>query len=64
MDKKSVTLTEREEEILQLLCNDLSLQAIADELHISYHTVQFHVKSLKTKYDVKTLHGLVVAFKK
>jgi DNA-binding CsgD family transcriptional regulator len=62
MDKKPVTLTEREEEILKLLCNDLSLKEVADDLYISYHTVQFHVKSLKIKYDVKTLHGLVVAF--
>jgi DNA-binding CsgD family transcriptional regulator len=59
MKYKKVIPTEREVEILQQLCKDLSLQEVADTLHISYHTVQFHIKSLKIKYDVNTLHGLM-----
>jgi DNA-binding CsgD family transcriptional regulator len=56
MDKE---LTERESEILTLLCSDLSLQEVAEDLFISYNTVQFHVKNMKKKCNIKNLHGLV-----
>jgi DNA-binding CsgD family transcriptional regulator len=59
MKNQPQNLTNREEEILQQLQNDLSLQEVAKELFISYDTVQFHIKSMKSKHNVNTLHGLV-----
>jgi DNA-binding NarL/FixJ family response regulator len=45
-------LTEREREVLELLGQGLSNRLIARELHISEHTVKFHISSLYTKLDV------------
>ena len=45
-------LTEREREVLELLGQGLSNKLIARELHISEHTVKFHISSLYTKLDV------------
>ena len=45
-------LTARESEVLALLGRGLSNKLIARELHISEHTVKFHVSSLYTKLGV------------
>jgi DNA-binding NarL/FixJ family response regulator len=45
-------LTPREKEVLELLAQGLSNQAIAERLVISPHTVRNHVQNLLTK-----LHG-------
>lgn len=42
-------LTERETEVLRLLAEGLSNQAIADKLVISVHTVRHHVQNVITK---------------
>lgn len=60
MSKSKISITDREREILDLLAADRDLHEIAADLHLSYHTVQFHIKNLKEKLDVRTLHGLVV----
>jgi len=39
-------LTPRELEVLQVLAEGLSNRAIAERLHISEHTVKFHVASI------------------
>lgn len=57
--KSKIPITEREQEILELLAADLDLHEIAEALHLSYHTVQFHIKNLKEKLDARTLHGLL-----
>jgi DNA-binding NarL/FixJ family response regulator len=44
--------TDREREVLELLGRGLSNKLIARELHISEHTVKFHVSSLYTKLGV------------
>jgi DNA-binding CsgD family transcriptional regulator len=59
MENQIKSLTKRETEIAQQLNNDLSLQEVAKELYLSYDTVQFHIKSMKSKHNVNTLHGLV-----
>ncbi len=48
------SLTEREREILQLIARGLPNKAIAAELHISEHTVKFHVASIFDKLGVSS----------
>jgi NarL family two-component system response regulator YdfI len=43
-------LTEREEQVLQLLALGLANKQIAHQLKISEHTVKFHVSSILTKF--------------
>ncbi len=45
-------LTAREGEVLELLSRGLSNRLIARELHISEHTVKFHISSLYAKLQV------------
>ncbi len=47
-------LTDREREILQLIARGLPNKAIAAELHISEHTVKFHVASIFDKLAVSS----------
>ena len=47
-------LTNREREVLELLAQGLSNKLIAGELHISEHTVKFHISSLYAKLDVSS----------
>lgn len=48
------TLTPREIEVLQMLTPGLSNKAIAQQLHISEHTIKFHVSSIFQKLNVST----------
>ncbi len=48
------TLTPREIEVLQMLTNGLSNKVIAQQMHISEHTVKFHISSIFQKLDVST----------
>ena len=48
----SETLTAREREVLDLLGRGFSNKLIARELHISEHTVKFHISSLYAKLGV------------
>lgn len=47
-------LTPREIEVLQMLSSGLGNKAIAQHLHISEHTVKFHVSSILQKFAVST----------
>ena len=48
----SEPLTSREREVLELLARGLPNRLIAGELHISEHTVKFHISSLYAKLEV------------
>jgi len=52
-------LTERELDILKLICKEYSNKEIAKKLDISLHTVESHRKHIFTKLNVKTVIGLV-----
>ena len=53
-------LTEREQEVLQLVAEGLTNKAIAGQLHISDHTVKFHVNSIMTKLGAQSRTEAVV----
>lgn len=55
-------LTQREEEILQLVGTGLSNRAIADELDISTSTVKTHVSNLFDKLMVNSRSELIVNY--
>jgi DNA-binding NarL/FixJ family response regulator len=53
-------LTEREIDIVRLLCEDKSLIEIGKDLHISVRTVEWHKKNVFEKTGAKSLAGLAV----
>lgn len=52
-------LTERERQILNLICKGYSSIEIAEQLNISYNTVENHRANLMEKSDTKNTAGLV-----
>ncbi|MCW1961255.1 response regulator transcription factor [Chryseobacterium viscerum] len=53
-------LTDREVEVLRLVCQQLSTKEIADSLFISPKTVETHKTNLMIKTGVKNMAGLVI----
>lgn len=54
-----INLTERELEIIKLICQEFSSQEIADKLFISRRTVDTHRQNIIEKTQVKTIVGLI-----
>jgi DNA-binding NarL/FixJ family response regulator len=52
-------LTERELEIAKLVCQELSSEQIADNLHLSLHTVNTHRKNILKKINAKNAIDLM-----
>jgi DNA-binding NarL/FixJ family response regulator len=52
-------LTAREQEILELMTRGLIKKEIADQLSLSYHTVDTHLRNIYTKLHVHTRTGAV-----
>ena len=52
VEELSEPLTSRESEVLGLVGHGLSNKMIARELHISEHTVKFHISSIYSKLGV------------
>lgn len=57
----SSILTEREQEVLRLICEDYSTKDIAAHLDISEKTVHTHKQNIQAKLEVKTTVGMVRA---
>jgi DNA-binding CsgD family transcriptional regulator len=51
-ERQDFQLTEREIELLEQLKNGLTYKEIADNLHISYHTVRKHIENIYRKLQV------------
>ena len=58
-DKPEKILSDREREILVLVCSELSSSQIAERLHISIGTVDTHRKNILIKLGVNNTVGLV-----
>lgn len=54
-DHSEANLTPKEKEVLLLLTKGLSYKMISGELHISYHTVNTHVKKIYEKLQVHSV---------
>jgi two-component system invasion response regulator UvrY len=59
-DATQQVLTARETEILTLLASGYSTQKVADELHLSPHTVHTHRKSIIRKLSIKSPTEFVI----
>jgi DNA-binding NarL/FixJ family response regulator len=59
--QKENPLTGKENEVLTLLANGMSYKMVANELGISYSTVNYHVKSIYTKLHISSL-GEAIAY--
>lgn len=58
--KNNVTLSPREVEVLELICQENTAKEIADKLFISPRTAEGHRRSLIEKLGVKNTAGLIV----
>lgn len=58
-NKEVIMLTEREQEVVQLLAKEYTNDKIANELHISYRTVETHRKNIMQKTKAHNLAGLM-----
>ncbi|MBC8756236.1 response regulator transcription factor [Kordia sp. YSTF-M3] len=59
-DNSMYELTEREIEVLELICKEFTAKEIGEKLFISFRTVEGHRKKLLSKLNVRNTAGLVV----
>lgn len=57
--KIEVTLTEREKEIMQLICREYTSKEIAFTLHLSKRTVEGHRTRIMDKVGAKSIAGII-----
>lgn len=55
-----LSLTEREVQLLQLMCTEMTYKEIADKLHVSPRTVDVYRDNLFAKLNVKSRAGLIL----
>lgn len=56
---RQLKLTERETDILKMICDDISTEDIARQLNVSLHTVKFFKKSIYRKTSTSNNIGLI-----
>ena len=59
IETKKSPLSDRESEILKLLCDGMNYRSIADQLFLSAHTVKTHIKNIYKKLHVNSRAGAV-----
>ena len=55
-----LTLTKREQEVLKLICEELTATEIGEKLGLSARTIEGHKYNLLDKTDTKNIAGLVI----
>ena len=55
----TITISNREKEIIHLIANEYTAKEIAHKLFISQHTVDTHRKNILSKLNVKNTAGMV-----
>lgn len=58
-DKHTLTLTDREKEIIRLSARGKSSNEIADELYLSHHTVNTHRRNIYKKLRISNIKELI-----
>jgi DNA-binding NarL/FixJ family response regulator len=58
--REPIIFTEREIEIIRLICQQLTAQEIADKLYLSKRTVEGHRTKILEKMNVKNTAGVVI----
>lgn len=53
------SLSNREQQVLQLISCELTSKEIAAKLYLSSHTVESHKRNIKSKLDVRNMAGVV-----
>lgn len=62
--KSSILISDREKEVLRLICQGYSNQEIADELFLSFHTVDAHRRNLLSKINARnTAEMIMISFR-
>lgn len=61
---KYPNLTDRENEIVDLLLTGRTYKMIAEELYLSENTIKTHIKNIYSKYDVQSKSELIKNYKK
>lgn len=59
---KGAKLTEREQQVIDLLAEGMPKKLIADEIGLSEHTIKFHVTNILRKFDSTTTLEAVVKY--
>lgn len=57
---KNDVLTEREKEIVQMICDEYNNKEISEKLYISIRTVERHRENIQQKMGVKNTVGMVI----
>jgi len=60
----SSSLTDREQDVVNMLSKGKSYKMIADELFVTHDTVRFHIKNIYKKLEVHSVHELFAKIKK
>jgi len=60
MDPNQIFVTPREKEVIHFLAHGLSSRKIADQMGISFHTVESFRKKLLHKFNAKTTIEMVL----
>lgn len=58
-DKSTASFTERELEIIRLICNEFTSKEIAGQLHLSKRTVEGHRTRILEKIGAKSIAGII-----
>ena len=62
--KSKIQLSDREKEVLRLICQGCSNQEVADELNLSPHTVDSHRRNLLSKTNARnTAEMIMISFR-